>query len=525
VFAQDPTVVTYDGVINNDTPRIDYPLTLAPGEAVLITADARRGDLDTLVELTDADGQMVASNDDRTPDNLDSALGYLSVDGGAYTVTITRYDGERGSSYGDFRLTITTGNPSILTQLDELTGIELSGRRLTRDTEHFRVHYTLTGSDRATEEFVEAVAHAVEEFYRIEIIELGWAAPPSDGYMGGDARYDVYLRDLIGSGEGALGYASQRLLVGDNPNSPEVETHAYASLIALDNDYADTASDSSPTQLSLMRATFAHEFHHAIQFGYDARDPHGWFYEASAVWMETKAAGKEQDATGYVEYAYQYPELCFGTDTDPRGGLMYGEWTFMQMLEDDFGDGAVLDLWRNIAFQDGFAALGEMLSAGGDNVPSAVARYRLKNLARDYELAPLFNATVWRENVISDLGRWTYTGRGIQELGANYFELALPAGSYYIGMINDGGALEVWAIGVTREGDSDIKLEAIPLGRGGTFDTTGYDHTYLMVFNPVYDEDVSVCRYYDYDIDVTPAKSARNLPLYSFDARFFEPLG
>ncbi|MDZ4763873.1 MAG: DVUA0089 family protein [Chloroflexota bacterium] len=523
-FAQESTVVTETGALNNDTPTRDYPLTLAAGDVVIITAEATRGDLDTTLTLTDANGQVVANNDDRTPDILDSAIGYESPDGGSYTLTIARYDEAAGSSYGEFRLTITTGDRNLFALLDELTGIELSGTRLTLDTEHFRIHYTLSGRDRVTDEYLQAVARAFEEFHRIEIGELGWAAPPLDGSMGGNDLYDVYIKDLIGRGEGALGYTSPRMIVGDNPNTPEVETNAAASLIAIDNDFDDTETDN---RLGLMRATIAHEYHHAIQFGYDTSDAHGWFYEATAAWMETKAAGKEQDATDYIEYAYQYPELCFGTDTDPQQGqLMYGEWTFMQMLEDDFGDSAVRDVWRNLAFQDGFAALGEMLSAHGETVVSTVARYRLKNLARDYELAPLFNATVWRENMITDLGRWSYTGSGIQELGANYFELQVPPGAYYIGLINDGGALEVWGVGVTlSEGEEGAKLDAIPLGRGGAFDTTGYDYTYVMVFNPTYDENVSVCDYADYDVDVTPAKSARNLARYSFDARFFAPLG
>jgi hypothetical protein len=236
--------------------------------------------------------------------------------------------------------------------------------------------------------------------------------------------------------------------------------------------------------------------------------------------METAATNKDEDATGYVSYTYEYPELCFGTESDPgEGQLMYGEWTFIQMLVDLYGDTVIRELWENIAKYEGFEALEHTLEPHNTDIPYTVASYRLKNLARDYDLAPEFNATVWLENTIADIGRWTFTGDGIQELGANYFRVDLPAGVYYAGLVNDGGALDLWAIGVTSE-----KLEAIPLGRGGNFDQSRYDTVYLMVFNPVYDEDVNDCTYANYDIDVTPAKGAPGDPVMSFPAHHYEPL-
>src|SRR5690606_13210257 len=147
--------------------------------------------------------------------------------------------------------------------------------------------------------------------------------------------------------------------------------------------------------------------------------------------------------------------------------------------------------WENIATYDGLEALSQTLIEKGDKLESMMADYYLKNLVRDYALAPVFDQTVWREDVIDAVGRWTYTGKGIQELASNYYEVALPAGRYDVGMVNDDGIMELWGMGIRGQ-----EADAIALGRGGTIDTTGYDHYYLMVFNPQYDDPSRGCRYF-----------------------------
>ncbi|MFQ3566716.1 MAG: MXAN_6640 family putative metalloprotease [Aggregatilineales bacterium] len=515
VYAESETIV-YTGFIDSNTTLKEYPLPLEAGQFVFILAEATSGDLDTYLYLFDPDGQIVSSNDDRSADSYDSALGYQAPFTGVYTVQVTRYPGYVSS--GTYRLQITIGDDSsVLDPLLELTRIQLSGPMLVRDTPHFRIHYTLQGSDRVTEAYVDAVAHVLEEVWEIQINRMGWPPPPPDGFMGGDSRYDVYLMDLLGSGEGTLGYTAIESIIGSNPHTDFTETRAATSYIVIDNDFAEI-SRGSP--LSLMRATVAHEFHHAIQFGFDSDDPHEWFYEATAVWMETATVGKDEDATGYIEYAYMYPELCFGTDNDPgQGQLMYGEWTFIQMLVDLYGDDIVLELWRNIALYDGFEALERTLAAHNATIPQIIAEYRVKNLARDYVLAPRFNATVWLENTINGPGRWSYSGRGIQELGANYFRLNAPPGVYYAGLVNDGGMLELYAVGVV-----DGLVEATALGRGGAIDTTRYSTTYLMVFDPTYSEDVSNCVYRDYSIDLMATKSAPPPVSFTFPSTYYQTL-
>lgn len=519
--AQDEGVTrTYDGFIDDDVTAKTYTFEMRAGQAVAVLAEATSGDLDTFIRLFDPDGDLISENDDYGFDSFDSALGYVAEVSGTYTLEMTRYEGEfGGGSSGYFQLSITLGDPIILEEFTPLIRVELSGDMLRRETEHFVIHYTERGGDRVEEGYVDDVAEAVELAWQIQVEQLGWPAPPSDNGLGGDARYDIYLKEIVGS-ESTLGYTARENIVGDNPNSPDVETAAATSYIVLDNDYDDT-EDTSSDSIGLMRTTMIHEFNHALQFGFDGQEPTSWIFEATAVWMETAGAGKDQDATGYIEYAYTYPELCFGTIDDPQDGLLqYGEWTFVQSLIDQHGDNIVIDVWESFAKYDGFEAIERALAPYNDTLVNAMERMRVQDLARDYALAPEFNATVYLEETITDTGRWTYSGQGIQELGTNYFRVDVDAGEYSAALINDNGDLRLWAIGIIGN-----TLEATPLERGGNFDTSLYDDMYLMVFNPDYDDDLTDCIYEDYDIEVRPASSGRvSQPTLTFSARYYEAL-
>ena len=508
---QDDEPITFTGHIDDRVESQDFTVTLTEGVSVLVTTEAEGDDkLDTIVTVYDPSGEVVANNDDADSSTRDSRAVFLVRETGEYRINVTRYD---KSTSGSYILRVETGSMDLLNY-----NVSLSGEPLILDTEHFRIHYTLSGVDAVDENFLEAIAQAFEDAYRIEVEQMGWPAPPEDDVMGGNALYDVYIMNTIGSGEDALGLASPELFVGDNPSTPEIETYAATSYIAIDNDFGDIDFDDHQNAVSVMRATAFHEYHHAIQFGFDAAEPHSWLLEATATWMETVGAGKDQDATGYISTAYSYPELCFGTSGED-GSVMYGEWTFMQFLTDEYGDDVMLRLWRAVADQEGFDAVSLMLEAYDATVPQVVGRYRLNNLARNYELAPLFDATVWLEETITDVGEWTYTGAGIQELGANYFEFDAPAGVYEVELRNDRNELTLWAIGLNDDG-----LDVVDLGRGGGIDTTGYERMYLMVFNPLYDNDVDSCSYNDYQIEVLTGKGTTNPVIATLNRTYFEPL-
>jgi hypothetical protein len=476
----------------------------------------------------------------------------------------------------------------------DMYDVRLSGSPQFLDTAHFRIHYTLTGVDAVTLEYVAAVAEALEQTWRVQVVELGWSPPPPDNGVGGNDLYDVFLKDL--TDEEALGITSPEEIVGDNPATPDVvEQYAATSYLMVENDF-EGFDLGNGTVLSLMRATVAHEFNHAIQFAYDYGDAHDWIYEATATWMETVAAGDDQDATGYVSATFDYPEACFGSVTNPGDAdRHYGEWLFMEHLAQHYGRDFVRRVWEVSRDLEGFAVLEAALTEvrtpssptrfveaspppledSSTPVPSAprfggnlgtgattptspprppvntgnlgvrpgsrsgggsatavpmqtqrstsalvdeIRAYRVRNLARDYALAPLFNASVWLEGTIDSLS-WRYTGPGMAGLGANYFMVTLPPGAYSVRVV--GAALEAWSVSVDAE-----SVTAVPLGMNGVMVVQPGSRQYIMVYNPQYDEDLSRCRMTRYNLALERATSAPQPPAFSikYPAAHYAPL-
>jgi hypothetical protein len=519
-MAQDNSnITTYTGTLNRRHPSYTYTFDLQAGESVLLLAETTSGALDPNLKLNNPQDVLIGQNDNRSATSTDAVLGYTAENTGTYSVTVSRYNGQ--SNFGDYQLTITIGDKSVLDPLADLTAIDLSGPIKIIDTTHFRIHYTLRGSDKTTEDFASEIADTMEVVWSVEIDKMGWPAPPNDDFLGGDSRLDVYISDMLDSdGSGPLGATELGFVFGDNPNTPTHELTATSSTIFLENDFAEMADNDKNTPENLMRATAAHEFHHTIQAGMDGLEPFNWYWEATATWMETAVFPKNQAAVYYVDQNYLYPEICFGTREDPYRLLMYGDWMFIQSLVDQHGSKVVQKLWSNITLYDGWAALDHTLAEYGDTIAQALARYHVQNLLRDYKFGTYFgNAKVFLENDIQDTGRWTYSGSGIEELGANYYNLRLSDGEYNVSLIEDNNRLELWAIGVRGK-----EADAFHLNREGNISTSGYDHMYVMVFDPHYKTDLTDCSYDDYAIRVSATRDSALTPVdHTWNARYFSP--
>jgi len=97
-----------EGAISDAVPVIAYEFEGRAGEVIAVEMTRTSGDLDTLLEVVGANGQVIASNDDIDSGNRNSRIAAATLPAdGLYTIRATRYSGANGISVGGFRLTLT----------------------------------------------------------------------------------------------------------------------------------------------------------------------------------------------------------------------------------------------------------------------------------------------------------------------------------------------------------------------------------------------------------------------------------
>ncbi|OGS44114.1 MAG: hypothetical protein A2539_00885 [Elusimicrobia bacterium RIFOXYD2_FULL_34_15] len=227
------------------------------------------------------------------------------------------------------------------------------------DTPHFRIHYVLSTKDApdltdivppfGVPDYVSLVGDTFEYCYQIEITNLGYKFPLSDGVRGGNDKYDVYLNNI-----GSIGYG---ITFGETKVTSRPNT--FTSYILLDNDYSSLEFETTHTSTEYLQVTAAHEYFHAIQNSYDS-DEDRWWKEASATWMEDEVYTNINDYKSYFLYTrkltdgttvqtgwFVHPEISldeFGPAEDPLH--QYGSSIFCKYLsEKHSGSNTIKTIW------------------------------------------------------------------------------------------------------------------------------------------------------------------------------------
>ena len=141
--------------------------------------------------------------------------------------------------------------------------------------------------------------------------------------------------------------------MGDNPNTAWNDVDADASCMVLNSDYTRVPRDP----LAAIAGTTAHEFNHAIQFGYGAlagaNVPDDVFFEGGATWMEDEVFDASNDNCHYL-----WP--AFSDSLGDYDGSPYGYWIMMRGLTERFGTGTpgggeqvMQDFWESTSQGDG----------------------------------------------------------------------------------------------------------------------------------------------------------------------------
>lgn len=219
----------------------------------------------------------------------------------------------------------------------------------------FLIHYDISGPNsvplldadgNSVPDYVDSTAAYFDYAYQVEVAEIGYRPPPVDTVDG--ATYDVYLEDNLG-GNYTYGVTYSEFI---NDNASPVTSTSY---ISIDNDFSsrDTVQFGKQkqrafydTSYNALKITIAHEFHHAIQFGYAFTQVNSLIYEMTSTWMEYRVF---PDLRVYEEYL----PLLFKNTTqyifsDMRAATGYAYAVFGQYIYADYGDSLLKRTWELI---------------------------------------------------------------------------------------------------------------------------------------------------------------------------------
>ena len=268
-------------------------------------------------------------------------------------------------------------------------------------TTHFCIHYVTTTVDapdqtdanaNGTPDYVEQMAQVFEnEVFPCEngtaalgcadagTTGLGWPQAPSDGVLGGDSRFDVYIEDLYPSN--VFGYVS----VDPTGQSSSTSLHSY---LVMDKDFSRYSQ--TLTGADEMRVTAAHEYNHVLQFGIDANED-TWMFESTATFFENEVYPAIDD---YLSYMPTWVGATADPLTDANGGgglKMYGSAVWNHFIAGRHGVGTILAAWEAKTQVNGGsfapASYDSAIQANGgssfasefDDFSTAVAEWRAPN--------------------------------------------------------------------------------------------------------------------------------------------------
>jgi len=238
-----------------------------------------------------------------------------------------------------------------------------------------------------------------ETFVKVydEYQKLGYARPPSDGSAGGTSGYDVYLINIEvylnrnTANRSIYGLCVPEQIIGDNPLSSAREIGSTTSWMAMQNTYSWVRNSRIPTA-DIIRVTAAHEFFHAIQFGYSyQKQADLYFIEGTAVSMEEQFFPKIEDYFQYLSSLYRNingVSLFVDGTTDTRFSFNhYAVWLYFKKLREIYGDNIIREILEPFRFTDTKAinSIKTVLQDKGSSFEQSLRDFALANaLQFDY---------------------------------------------------------------------------------------------------------------------------------------------
>ena len=251
---------------------------------------------------------------------------------------------------------------------------------------HFRIHYDTTGVNQPAllaaggvqipnsyEAFVDSALAVFDYCWDVEVNQLGYDPPPSDGTQGGGPEYDVYLGSRPTNDFGITWFDDADIVA-------QGALGRDTTYMEIDNDFAGFRTPG----LDGLKVTAAHEFFHAIQvgrYGIWTTVPNSdlYFYELSAVWMEHVLYKDIRD------YLFDVPKFFLSFRDFQRRSYSFTTYStflagyersvFAHFLAKRFGGNMMHDIWTAMREQPFLESLRTILLARGTDLPNEFAKF------------------------------------------------------------------------------------------------------------------------------------------------------
>jgi hypothetical protein len=156
--------------------------------------------------------------------------------------------------------------------------------------------------------------------------------------------YNVYLRSLVCDGNYGV--------TENIPSPPANYPYGVTSWIELDSSFTNSIFHPGQyTPLQSLQITSAHEFHHAIQYGYNYYFDI-WYAEVTSTWFEDEVYPTVNQNYSYIKPWFQNSTKQLDLAVDPNAtstGAGYGRWIFNRYLAENHTTAVVRSFWESLA--------------------------------------------------------------------------------------------------------------------------------------------------------------------------------
>lgn len=233
--------------------------------------------------------------------------------------------------------------------------------------------HAIPGYDRdgnGTPDYLEFVAKSFDRAWEVEIDSLGFNPPPDSTGAPHTAKYPVFCKSLGNT----YGLTSSDDDLGGGRYSSFIEINTSFSFIT----YPDITNDPIVRDSLAIAVTAAHEFNHALQFGYriwivNNQYPDLWFIESSATYMEEVVAAGVNDYINYLNCIFRSTDLHLTANN--ICGRIYGEAVLHIMLGELYGKEITREVWAEIVNQPAIQSLGIRLQQKGSSLNGEMRRW------------------------------------------------------------------------------------------------------------------------------------------------------